>query len=103
EDVIRYYKVTGVQTCALPISRRTDEAIKTAKQADLAVPFKTIQLQYDSALAHVKSFQTAYSERRYYQADDELTAARNEFALAFRSEERRVGKKCRTWLGETSW
>jgi uncharacterized lipoprotein YddW (UPF0748 family) len=65
------------------LAHRTDEAIKTAKQADLAVPFKTIQAHYDSALAHVKSFQDAYSARRFYQADDELAAARTDFALAF--------------------
>lgn len=65
------------------LTKRTEEAIKTAKQADLAVPFKTIQQHYESALSHVKSFQTAYSERRFYQADDELASARNDFALAF--------------------
>lgn len=65
------------------LSKRTDEAIKTAKQADLAVPFKTIQAHYESALAHVKSFQDAYGERRFYQADEELAAARHDFALAF--------------------
>lgn len=65
------------------LTKRTDEAIKTAKQADLAVPFKTIQQHYESALAHVKSFQDAYGERRFYQADEELSAARQDFALAF--------------------
>jgi hypothetical protein len=52
------------------LTKRTDEAISTAKQADLAVPFKTIQQHYESALSHVKSFQDAYSARRFYQADD---------------------------------
>lgn len=65
------------------LTKRTEEAIKTAKQADLAVPFKTIQAHYESALAHVKSFQDSYSERRFYQADEELAAARHDFALAF--------------------
>ncbi len=65
------------------LSRRTEEAIKTAKQADLSVPFKTIQAHYESALAHVKSFQDAYGARRFYQADEELQAARQDFALAF--------------------
>lgn len=65
------------------LAKRTDEAIKTAKQADIAVPFKTIQAHYESALAHVKSFQDSYGERRFYQADAELAAARQDFALAF--------------------
>jgi uncharacterized lipoprotein YddW (UPF0748 family) len=63
--------------------KRTDEAMKTAKQADLAVPFKTIQQNYESALAHVKSFHDYYKERRFYQADEEIAAARQDFSLAF--------------------
>lgn len=63
--------------------KRTDEAMKTAKQADLAVPFKTIQQHYESALAHVKSFQDFYKERRFYQADEEIAAARQDFSMAF--------------------
>lgn len=65
------------------LTKRTDEAIKTAKQADLAVPFKAIQQHFESALAHVKAFQNAYGERRFYQADEELSAARQDFALSF--------------------
>lgn len=65
------------------LTRRTEESIKTAKQADLAVPHKIIQTHYESALAHVKSFKTAYADRRYYQADEELASARQDFALAF--------------------
>lgn len=65
------------------LSKRTEEAIKTARQADLAVPFKTIQRHQDAALEHVKKFQEDYSARRFYEADDELKAARNDFALAF--------------------
>ena len=65
------------------LGKRTDEAIKTAKQADLAVPFKTIQAHYESALAHVKSFHDSYGQRRFYQADEELASARQDFALAF--------------------
>jgi uncharacterized lipoprotein YddW (UPF0748 family) len=65
------------------LTKRTDEAIKTAKQADLAVPFKSIQASFESALAHVKSFQDAYSQRHFYQADEELAKARHDFAMAF--------------------
>ncbi len=65
------------------LTKQTDEAIKTAKQADLAVPFKVIQQNYDSGVAHVKSFNTAYHNRQFYQADEELKQARRDFALAF--------------------
>jgi uncharacterized lipoprotein YddW (UPF0748 family) len=63
--------------------RRTEESIQTAKQADLAVPFKTIQEHYEVALQHVKNFQTAYQERRFLEADSEAAQARHEFSLAF--------------------
>lgn len=65
------------------LTKQTDEAIKTAKQADLAVPFKLIQQKYDSALAHIKSFDEAYHNRQFYQADEDLQQARREFAMAF--------------------
>ncbi len=65
------------------LSKRTDDAIKTAKQADLTVPFKIIQAHQDSALSHAKKFQEAYGARHFFEADDELKAARNDFALAF--------------------
>ncbi|HEY9755653.1 MAG TPA: family 10 glycosylhydrolase [Oculatellaceae cyanobacterium] len=65
------------------LTKRTEEAIKTAKQADFAVPLKTVQQNYDAALAHVKQFQDAYHERHYYEADEYLQQARQEFSLAF--------------------
>ncbi|MGH9552927.1 MAG: beta-galactosidase trimerization domain-containing protein, partial [Terriglobales bacterium] len=65
------------------LTKRTEETIKTAKQADLAVPFKIIQQHYDSALANVKKFEEAYHARRYYEADELLNMARQDFSLAF--------------------
>lgn len=65
------------------LTKRTDEAITTARQADLAVPFKIIQQNYESALAHSKAFQDAYKAREFYRADEELAFARRDFSLAF--------------------
>jgi uncharacterized lipoprotein YddW (UPF0748 family) len=65
------------------LTKRTDETIKTAKQADLAVPFKIIQQHYDAALNNVKQFHEAYHNRRYYEADEYLNQARQDFSLAF--------------------
>jgi uncharacterized lipoprotein YddW (UPF0748 family) len=65
------------------LSSRTEEAIDTAKQADLIVPFKTIQANYQSAVDHVKQFQDDYQNRRFYAADAALNSARQEFSLAF--------------------
>jgi uncharacterized lipoprotein YddW (UPF0748 family) len=57
--------------------------IKTAKQADLVVPFKDIQTNYDTALDHVQKFNEAYKQRRFYEASEQVAAARHEYALAF--------------------
>lgn len=65
------------------LSNRTAEAISTARQADLLVPFKTIQANFDAATAHVKEFQDEYQNRRFYAADQSLNTARQEFSLAF--------------------
>ncbi len=63
--------------------KRTDEAIKTAKQADLAVAFKLIQERYDSAVKNSTLFDEAYRDRRFFDADQYLQAARQDYALAF--------------------
>ncbi len=65
------------------LAKRTEEAMKTAKQAEFSVPLKTIQSDYDAATAHVKAFQQAYSDRRFLEADENLQKARQEFAMAF--------------------
>ncbi|MBX9685101.1 MAG: family 10 glycosylhydrolase [Candidatus Obscuribacterales bacterium] len=65
------------------LEKRTDEVIKTAKQADIAVPFSAIQENYDAALAAEKSFEKAYEDRRFLEADQLVQKARQELALAF--------------------
>jgi uncharacterized lipoprotein YddW (UPF0748 family) len=65
------------------LKKKTEEAMKTAKQADFAVPFKVVQQNYEEALAHVAKFDEAYHNRRYYEADEYLQQARLEFSLAF--------------------
>ncbi|HEY9785584.1 MAG TPA: family 10 glycosylhydrolase [Candidatus Obscuribacterales bacterium] len=65
------------------LTKRTEETIKTAKQAELAVPFKVIQQNYDGAVEHIKGFQEAYSARKFYEADSHLQQARQLFSLAF--------------------
>lgn len=65
------------------LSNRTLETIKTAKQAEFVVPYRSIQSDYDTALKHVAAFHTAYKDRRFYEADQDLAKARQYFALAF--------------------
>ncbi|MBN9394154.1 MAG: family 10 glycosylhydrolase [Candidatus Melainabacteria bacterium] len=65
------------------LAKRTDEAIKTARQAEFSVPLKTIQAHYDQGLAEVKSFNESYKDRRFLEADEHLQNARQEFAMGF--------------------
>src|SRR5436190_11746328 len=77
EDGIRDHCVTGVQTCALPIFRRVQ--MRNANRIDdLGLLFGTIG---------------------DLQAIDALLVAATERDAVGRSEERRVGKECRSrWL-----
>jgi uncharacterized lipoprotein YddW (UPF0748 family) len=65
------------------LEKRTDEVIRTAKQADIAVPFAAIQQNNEAALKHVELFEKAYQDRRFLEADQEIQLARHELALAF--------------------
>src|SRR5256885_2677355 len=81
EDGIRDYKVTGVQTCALPIScRRT--AASTATSEPIRVPTA-------SRWTPTVCPRCAYRTLRPVSACAPSTRAP-------RSEERRVGKECRS-------
>src|SRR5256885_11696691 len=85
EDGIRDYKVTGVQTCALPISDKAQvigEIRKTLKQ-DGVFAFNTTFFNG----AYVEG--TAAFWRRWVVRAVQVLRER-------RSEERRVGKECRS-------
>src|SRR2546427_6540502 len=77
EDGIRDLTVTGVQTCALPICRRGDVGNAA---------------QHDSRDAHYPVAALEVPVAR--DAGRQIGIAR--IALGHRSEERRVGKECRS-------
>src|SRR2546430_4404072 len=77
EDGIRDLTVTGVQTCALPISAN-DYAARKAHPADAG-------RLYDPAASRPPSGTSRRADRRCWSA-----------ARPSRSEERRVGKECRS-------
>src|SRR5256885_12131673 len=84
EDGIRDYKVTGVQTCALPISQVVEETtvfVLGAADGNHGAP----------AVRDGKRSCGALAQRgpRRQDADDEIDEDE-------RSEERRVGKECRS-------
>src|SRR5207237_2604252 len=78
EDGIRDSSVTGVQTCALPISQAAGHELSEVSQA------------------------TASLEQRQAETEAAVEAARKTVVEreAVRSEERRVGKECRSRWGE---
>src|SRR5206468_5259082 len=79
EDGIRDLIVTGVQTCALPISRAP-----FFSRVPLPAPAKPAPPLPDPAPGHGEAAASALGRlRRAYAADE-------------RSEERRVGKECRS-------
>src|SRR2546426_8309040 len=83
EDGIRDYKVTGVQTCALPISlERNGITLRTLDMKHFADEVELIKQLYNSAWEKNWGFVP-------------LTNAEIDH-LAKRSEERRVGKECRS-------
>src|SRR5256885_12087419 len=79
EDGIRDYKVTGVQTCALPIL--------VNMYLDTAIIVKLLVREPDSDW-----FNTALLGQHFETSELALAEVRS----ALRSEERRVGKECRS-------
>src|SRR5690606_39570238 len=94
EDGIRDFHVTGVQTCALPISRvavlREFTRLGATSEADKAAAKQS----YFSILQLAPTDVTALSELE--------GIALEEKDRQLRSEERRVGKECtsRRWAGQ---
>src|SRR5205807_7038199 len=77
EDGIRDYKVTGVQTCALPISLKTEPE---------AYSWQKLATEGTARWDGIRNFQARNNLKAMSVGDH-----------CFRSEERRVGKECRSW------
>src|SRR5256885_5178704 len=84
EDGIRDYKVTGVQTCALPIfAKRFHDPV--------------FGLPGDGINGIMEAFRKRQDKIKFVHVRHEESAAFMACAYAkYRSEERRVGKECRS-------
>src|SRR5256885_3660161 len=84
EDGIRDYKVTGVQTCALPISYYRRRA--------------TADVGFGASLGESPAIRAVLERARQIAALDETPPVllTGETGTGKRSEERRVGKECRS-------
>src|SRR2546430_10145436 len=85
EDGIRDLTVTGVQTCALPISRAVREGADVEDLGD-----RLSQIREGGAGADVRTRPHAASGEEQRHVLARVIGARG------RSEERRVGKECRS-------
>src|SRR5260370_21123165 len=83
EDGIRDSSVTGVQTCALPICRMKAKELSEMEQAILS-----------GALAPIE--QRIQVEATKQKRREAIRAGMQRKAALGRSEERRVGKECRS-------
>src|SRR5256885_6173608 len=83
EDGIRDYKVTGVQTCALPIYLKHDESTVRRWERKNGLPIRRIGNKGGSVYAYP-------NEIDIWMATQTLSD------MLPRSEERRVGKECRS-------
>src|SRR5256885_12687731 len=86
EDGIRDYKVTGVQTCALPIFPRRANGMMGA----LLVALLVVTPRYES---DAPQFEPPTGTRRESPVSKTI---RGDPLQCRRSEERRVGKECRS-------
>src|SRR5690606_39448365 len=91
EDGIRDFHVTGVQTCALPIS------VATFAQKEELKSLKKIYAKEKPTTKDVESYKTALQSLESVASSEEEKVYKNFYKGMFpRSEERRVGKECRT-------
>src|SRR5690606_39417836 len=97
EDGIRYFHVTGVQTCALPICYRSFNRPNPKTATNEGYLNHILEVGHESVLEH--SSATFYIEA----SRSVLTELERHRHLSFsvvsqRSEERRVGEaRCRAW------
>src|SRR5205823_10368608 len=92
EDGIRDKLVTGVQTCALPIWPRADGVAGFFLQRDLLLLRARPGPLLRRAVGRDRVVHAALRARQFHGA----AAARAAVRHARRSEERRVGKECRS-------
>src|SRR5205807_5113239 len=97
EDGIRAYKVTGVQTCALPISGET--ATEAGSRGILSTHLHSDGRQHDILYVDGGPSSTGTAGFLRMEGREVFRQAIQHLAEAIRSEERRVGKECRVRCG----
>src|SRR5699024_12062850 len=88
EDGIRDRNVTGVQTCALPICKICNDPDITLNEEIYQSELRTGDI--NRSLAY-------YLKAKEVLTNDVTLSLGTYFKQCLRSEERRVGKECRSW------
>src|SRR5690606_39932939 len=94
EDGIRDFHVTGVQTCALPISLRWDSAATAIHDDPLALVFQDFAVDLSGILVDRTNVLAIQALNDSLSSSDFLVLPELRASGAGRSEERRVGKGC---------
>src|SRR5690606_40561741 len=95
EDGIRDFHVTGVQTCALPISDYFEKTRLMVQQFTNAR--EPEEIIFTKGTTESINLVAATFGRKFVQQGDEIIISSLEHhSNIVRSEERRVGKECRT-------
>src|SRR5207302_3200928 len=100
EDGIRDFHVTGVQTCALPIYKDGPMSNTATETLSVVVEREIFSAGKDLARAHTTTPDRGVAD------EERLQACRGppfQSSRRLRSEERRVGKECRSWWEAEQW
>ena len=95
EDGIRGRLVTGVQTCALPISARVGARGYLVKNSPAALLLEAIETVHEGRLCYPTELMEPVL-KEVARRGAELDGGNGSAELSTRSEERRVGKECRS-------
>src|SRR5690606_39572347 len=94
EDGIRDFHVTGVQTCALPIwVQKLIDMVKTVGSCRLSFSLRSFIVTHEDRL---QQFQIPVAELVPHEAIGSTCGFIEAVSVDTRSEERRVGKECRS-------
>src|SRR5205823_8524878 len=99
EDGIRDKLVTGVQTCALPISPTSAAPLADAADIGRAAGYRLAREQVVRTLTSLANLRSRELSERLEKQTARMTGYYGQMERELRSEERRVGKECRATGG----